>query len=100
MIMKNLFLFMNYFQRHFSLSLHRICLFGRRTRTVCLAMCASEQSRRRARDLCYYGFNILRAREQLMEAEKYEANSFLFLSARLAFRPVYGCTAIVWCVIY
>jgi hypothetical protein len=30
------------------------------------------QSQRRQRDLCYYSFNILRAREQLMAAEKYE----------------------------
>lgn len=36
------------------------------------------QSQRRQKDLCYYSFNILRAWEQLMAAEKYETFFFCF----------------------
>lgn len=47
------------------------------------ARCVVVQSQRRQKDLCYYSFNILRARDQLMAVELF----FLF-----SFR--------LWCVIY
>jgi hypothetical protein len=72
MIMKNLLLFMPLACVFSSVS----PFFGPRYDVVI-------QSQRRQKDLCYYSFNILRAREQLMAAEKYET-LFLF-SFRLQF---------------
>lgn len=47
--------------------------------------CCNTQSQRREKDLCYYGFNILRAREQLMVTELF----FLFVYGS-GYRLVYN----------